>query len=582
MNTLERSGLETIQKIGLTAFGELGHVQVLKVRPNAAVDVGQNFEFDYFVLYGTMCLVGEMSGTGGEQHIKEKYKRFRNNYMMLTAGFDVSVFDHFNIPDDERYLFEQVIEFRAFFIAHEHEKFDVQFPPVPNIAIIYQRDWETIKQYAEFMGEYAKGPFLKLAGIRLAQGMGKALRIKGAENSLVHIGGRTIATGVNSKVDVFTFIAHPADLLPIAEVFRRELLPIVAVDNDDNYQRPLDLNKLRSMQQLVNSSNFMFPNSILITLNENCYYDRAQKILDIPMVSGAVSVIDGQHRLFSYASNEISLQIREKASILVTAISFPRISNRLSLQHSARTFIEINQAQKKISSDHIDEIAYSVLGDSYARALAAQVILRCNQHYRKPLHGLFRSSRTTGGVFRAATVIGDLAHITDLKIIKKLVNGNSKASEGYCNLFEVQSIGDLATPDTMISQGVICLEKYFGAVKRVFTKDWPERGANKGSTLEYTKVLSGFVRLLGQFIKEGMNWEQVEEQLKTIRANVLKKRGLGESTQNLVFPKNDQLVPDDSQSISATFIFLNTNRQNPTSIQEVRQLRSRSNLHSSA
>ena len=52
MNDLESSGLETLKKMKLKSFGNLGHRQISTVLPEVAVSVGEHFEFDYFVLYG--------------------------------------------------------------------------------------------------------------------------------------------------------------------------------------------------------------------------------------------------------------------------------------------------------------------------------------------------------------------------------------------------------------------------------------------------------------------------------------------------------------------------------------------------
>lgn len=283
MNDLEKSGLDTLEKMGLKCFGDLGHLRIADVFPYAAVPQGEHFEFDYFVLCGDKCLVGEMSGLSDAKDIHKKYKNFQRNFGFLLAARDTSFFDHFNIPSKDKHLFRQVKSLQAFFIVSNCEQFDVNLQTIPNIAIIYRGDWNTIKSYAEAFGKFAQYPFLKLINVTEPHDIGKDLRFEVGNNKLIHIPSRVIAKDVNIKADVFTFVARPTDLLNIAEVFRRELMPVVTADN--RYQRPLDFRKLRSMKKLVLDRNFTFPNSILISLDAKCSYNKHTGELRIPVTA---------------------------------------------------------------------------------------------------------------------------------------------------------------------------------------------------------------------------------------------------------------------------------------------------------
>lgn len=575
MNELEQRGLDTLKKMNLKCFGDLGHHQILKVFPDASVSPDEHFEFDYFVLYGTICLVGEMSGISDRSEIKKKYKAFQRNFSFLTSAKDNNFFDHFDIPPQDRYLFNQVRSLRAFFIANEHERHDLNLSSINNISVIYHGDWNTFEHYVGYMGKFAQYPFLKLISISGLRDIGKDLRFEQDKNKLIYEPDRVVANGTEVKADVFTFVAHPADLLTIAEVFRRELMPIFTVAEDNQYQRSLDFKKMKAMEKLVANSNFTFPNSILISLDKQCIYNHKEKKLIIPMEYGNISIIDGQHRLFSYANINLTEEIRENAKILVTAIRFQTTDSFLALQCCAKTFVEINTEQKRVSSDHINEIAYSVLGRKYPRALAAQVILRCNHRFGKALYGMFTSSQVTGGIFKAATVIESLAAITSLETISKLIQTKSgkraKNKLGYLNLFD-KDLEDLSDASTFIEQGVICLEHYFYHVKRIFREDWPKRNDGtilQETTLSYTKVFSAFIRLLNQFLLEGLNWEALEQELGEIRANIISIRKLPSNYNGIILKKDTLEIPDDQPSVSDTFKFLNKNRSKPTSISEI-------------
>lgn len=574
MNDLEKSGLDTLEKMELKCFGDLGHLRIADVFPDAFVSDEEHIEFDYFILHGNTCLVGEMSGISDKSDIKKRYRTFQRNFSLLASAKDTKFFDWFNIPSHDRHLFDQIKSYQAFFIAHEHERHDLNLTDIKNIAVIYRGDWCTIERYAGYMGKYAQYPFLKLVGITDLRDIGKDLRFELDKNKLMYEPSRVVTTGMEVKADVFTFIAHPTDLLTIAEVFRRELMPIFAVPEDNQYQRALDFKKMKDMEKLVVNLNFTFPNNILISLDKKCVYNMKEKKLIIPMEYGNISIIDGQHRLFSYANLNITNEIRDNAKILVTALRFQTDDPNVALRFCAKTFVEINTEQKRVSSDHINEIAYSVLGQTFPRALAAQVILRCN-HRPGALYGMFTSSQITGGIFKAATAIESLAGITSLDTLKKIDQAKNrrqaKMKLGYLNLLG-KDLVDLLDAETFITRSVISLERYFNYVKRVFVQDWPKDKNGKlvqETTLSYTKVFSAFIKLLNQFLSEGLNWEEIEQELRKIRKNIISKLNYPEDYNDLILKKGIAAIPDDQPSVSDTFKFLNKNRDNPTAIDEI-------------
>ena len=569
----ERKALDIFLSMDLKAYGDLGHIQLATVFPDLSFSSSKHFEFDFFILFGDTCLVGELSGLGGKRNIERKYSTFRDNFSLLKSTDNASdVFTHFNIPKKDRYLFAEVQNFKAFFIAEKHECFDVKLKPVKNVSIIYKNEWNILESYVDTIGHYAKYPFLKILSITKLDGQGTDKRFNEEENSLMRLPSKRIVKYPNIRVDVFTFVASPAELLSMSEVFRRELMPVMT--SDRSYQRPLVFKKLSDMRDLVSDSGFMFPNSILVTLNESCHYDRKNKILRIPMEYGSISIIDGQHRLFSYASTELTDELRKNAQILVTALKYNTNDATEITRCSAATFVDINQNQKKITSSHIDEIAYSVLGQETPRALAAQIILLLNQSPSNPCSGLFSSPQTTEGTIKAATVIGSLSAITSLKNINSLVTVNSGKKYpnklGYEILFDVKNITELSNAEFLIKKGVHCLKKYFFKVRGVFDKDWTSRGIAEESTLRYTKVFAALIKLLGEFVKEGLDWNDVEEELKNIKKNILQKRNLSNDYAGVVLKKGDTHIPDDEPSVSSSYKFLTQNRNAPVSIQDIK------------
>lgn len=576
MNQLETDGLTVLGDMDLMCFGDLGDVPACAVAPNAMVSRQENLEFDYFVLHRGVCLVGEISGLSNESDLRRKYRTFCQNVRLLASADRMHRFDPFQIPREARHLFREVRSVQAFFIAAQLERFDVDLGPIAGVSVLYHSDWQTLASYATAFRRYAQGPFFRLVGVNDVWDAERDLRFEAQGHNLLRLPSRFVAGGLEVRADVFTMVTSPADLLEVAEVFRRELMPIVAVDTRNRYQRPLDFAKLAKMRELIIREDFMFPNSILVALDSACRYDQQDGRLYVPMIYGAVSVIDGQHRLYAYAMREVPDEIRRNARILVTALKFDTEVAEELLRSSARAFVEINRTQKRISSNHIDEIAYPVLGEDYPRALAAQVILRANQRPRGSLSGLFRSSQTTAGVYHAATVIAHLAGSLNLGTIASLISadGTDKAlrRQGYESLFGTK-VEQLAQAPELIERAAGCLQRYFDIVARVFASDWPRRGEANDSSLGYTKVFAAFVRLLSEFIREGLDWCRVELELTRIRCNILAARGVDPDRTPLVLDRTDPTVPDDQPSVTDTFKYLSANRSAPTTISEIQQPR---------
>jgi DGQHR domain-containing protein len=582
----EQSGIELFKRLGFQCFGNTGQIKKRDLFPNTdTLGSGEHLEFDYLLPYNELCIVGEITGRINKQDVKNKYEKFRNHVNLFSSSHlklkeAVELFD---IPDESRRLFDSVKSIKPFFVIPEHERYDIDLGIQSGIPVLYRSDWNMLQKYAEYMASYTKNLFLNLINISSLDDQEKDLRIEAAKNRLVHEPNRIIAD-VATRADIFTFIISPEDLLPITEVLRRELMPLMPPKQrertDNMYQRPLDFAKLREMVKLARKERFMFPNSILVALDEDCSYE--EDVLRIPLKYGAISLIDGQHRLFSYASQDVPNESRHRARLLVTALKFRTSDKAEILRCSAKTFIEINQNQKRISSEHIDEIAYSVLSEETPRALAAQIILRANQRHRKVLESMFITRQTSGGFYKAATVITALAPIVSLKTISSLkrakLDGKLTQRKGYENLFrkeEETEILDLSklfdNSENIIQRGVMVLERYSAFVKKTFNSDWPKNDTDKGSSLQYTKIFSAFVKLLNQFICENLDWNDIEEELKKIRTNILVMQELTDGYRGIVLSKNIEEIPDKGETVKISFQFFNENRFRPTKLSEVKK-----------
>lgn len=125
--------------------------------------------------------------------------------------------------------------------------------------------------------------------------------------------------------DLYTFTISPYRLLSIAHVHRKDELPLLQ-DNNYNYQRLLNHEKLQEIRRnVLIDSDFVFPSNILVILSKECKYCQDgvnNSYLYIPEKYGSISIIDGQHRLFSYADEKVEFIMQNSCQIQVTAMSF--------------------------------------------------------------------------------------------------------------------------------------------------------------------------------------------------------------------------------------------------------------------
>lgn len=125
----------------------------------------------------------------------------------------------------------------------------------------------------------------------------------------------------------------------------------------------------------------------------------------------------------------------------------------------------------------------------------------------------------------------------------------------------------------LVEKGTIALERYFNEVFSIFRYDKPTNRKEIKSSFAYSKFWAGFVDLLSIFIEEGLNWNQVRDELTKIKSNVMQLREVDISqsdkfTDPLFFAK-DPKIPDASSSPKKTCTFLNKNRQKPMSVQNL-------------
>jgi DGQHR domain-containing protein len=560
--------------MGVSVHAANKQVLLRELEPRGPHGAHDHFEIDFVAVHGATCVIGEVTARKDKREVERKYAKFRHQFDVIRRVPPTDeTWQMLGVSRREaRAEFTDVTEFRAMFIATNVEPFDVDLAAVPNVALFYRADWSLLRAYAENLGAYAANHLLHR--LDMAAGVNEdAIAVTKQHHSLVVAKRRRIVSQSAETANVFTFEISPYKLLPIAQVFRRDELPNLSVDTGGDYQRPLITAKLRHIRQhiLKPTEDFLFPSSILVVLGEDCEYQERRGRLLIPSVYGNVEVIDGQHRLFSYADIDVEKQHGRRARILVTAVLFAAdVAERR--RYSARTFVEINTNQTRIASSHADAIAYGVLGDTTPKALAAAVLLRVNEE-KGASYGIFKTHQTRLGKVAAPTVAVALRPLTSLDECKRLrrprTPGDQLRARGYEQLFGARP-GRMTQAPQLITRATSALKTYFRHARQIFPHDWPDRKPQKKySSFEFAKVMAGLVTLFDHFVSEGLSWDEVVAQLEVIRANVAQHRGVPATGAMLFDYTNDPGVPSSDHKTRDDFRYFDANRGGPTPITEL-------------
>lgn len=562
---LEDFGKEVFERLGVRCFHRLQHARLIQIDPSGSYSNNEHLEFDYLIPLDRICIIGEITSRHQSRDLERKYQRYRRHYNILAARpFEDRVWRLLGVPEQHISRFRNVEALRGFYISTALQKYDVSLPEVPNIARFYKSDWESLCEYSSSIGKYAEHHFLSLFDVPLRRGR------RPLEITATRTRDRKVLSGRVGSADVYTFEASPYELLPLSRVYRSDTLPDLSPASGSKYQRALIPDKLDKIRRTVlTEPTFMFPGSILVVLSSGCEYRPEQRTLLIPEMYGSVEVIDGQHRLFSYADEEVEARCSD-CRIMVTGIQFHEQDQNAASRYSAKTFIEINTNQTTVRRSHVDAIRYPLLGETTPRALAAQIIWQANET-NGAVYGLFKTNQTSLGVIPTTTVLTSLKALTSLEAIGKLGNVTRTAGrrrrQGYENLFG-ETIERLVEPEELIKKGKICFIRYFNTVADVFRHDWPKRERTNPSSLAFAKVMAAFVKLLARFVAEGLDWPDVKVQLETIRTNVMQLRSM-RRYDDVLFDPDEPSIPDARQSPAYAYRFLDRNRTSATPIGDV-------------
>lgn len=565
---LEREGVLLFTQMGLPCVGGLVQAELQALDPGGAHAKGDHLEFDLLVPYENVCLVGEITARSDPKRLRDKYERYIQHLNLLRhVGPTEATWRRIGVPEDRLREFRKVREIRGLFIATRLGIYEAPLRPHANVVRMYREDWTLLRSYVTAIGDSARFPFLATFELGGLPGQ-DALYVRRESQNLVYTPARSIAQGVG-PADVFTFETSPYKLLPLARVFRRDLLPSAGDTPVANYQRPLMPEKLEGIRRnLLCDRDFMFPVSILVVLSAECRYEEAAGTLTIPADYGAVAVIDGQHRLFSYASPEIKAIIQHDAKMMVTAVRFNELTADEIVQASARMFVEINTNQTRVARSHLDAIAFPLLGDTSPRALAAQVLQRINNRAGSPISGHFDVEGNGSGVPIEA-VLGRLARLVDRRWLRLVTSSRTceSASEGtraryaaMCALFDVERLEDLEDPELLVQKAGVLFGRFLTDVKRTFRHDWHGTAGRDAGWFASGTVMAALTSLLLRLAREGQQWADVSRTLEAIRAHVVERCGLKTYDRPILDSHVHPEIPDPHARQQEVYRFLSTNR----------------------
>lgn len=152
--------------------------------------------------------------------------------------------------------------------------------------------------------------------------------------------------------DFYAFVATPEQLLKISFVNHRTL-------NDPrsapSYQRLISKNRMKKIQGFLLDGGF-FPTNIILNFSKKprCEIREKNELFGIQFVNmylpssyKSAWVIDGQHRLYSFAALD---DLRKTESVFVIAF------DGISKEEEANLFVEINHEQKSVPKTLLDDL----------------------------------------------------------------------------------------------------------------------------------------------------------------------------------------------------------------------------------
>ena len=563
----EKQVLKTLKGMGIKCYGEHGQIPLQELYPNS--QPGHHLEIDIICFVENICILVET--TTQKNRNREKIKKFIRHCQLVEDSLlsPHQLFTLFGgIPEEERSNFTRISDWRYMYIGTSSELItqnisSESYPETDRLHIFNEENWEYLKTLELTIKKAAQYEFLASININPSDIGDASLGGEILTKRCLEITNKTLFSGESDvSADLFVVTFKPEELLRIARVLRYQGQPMAissGASTGSGYQRILIPDKLKKIRDFVNNDpKVAFPTNLTLVLSKEC--KKQDEDLHIPSKYASIDVVDGQHRLFSYALS--SDQVRDGALLIATAIKFNTDDEQEINRYAARTFITINSEQTKVKRDLLYLISYDVLGDKSPESIAAKILKECDSRERLSriftLRAFIKKNRFGQPPIPIISIVKELARI-------------SKPEELEAIHFTLERSGStFDAPEELIRAGVELLERYFSQISDVFSDDWGE----VDSLLMCANYIGAFIRLLATFVDNEFTMKQIEQELRKIKQNIVEKYSEGRAEGHIhVFnpnafqlPRNGEdeegleSIPSKKDGIPKIYRFLNANR----------------------
>ena len=566
----ERQELKTLGEMGIKCYGKHSQIPLRALHPRS--QSGRHLEIDIVCLVGNICILIET--TTETNNNSRKITRFiQHSELVVSSSLDrrelFSLFE--GIPEEELINFTGVSDWRYLYIGTSPELITDDiipegYPETNRLHIFNVENWEYFKMLARTINEAAQYEFLASVGINPGDIGDASLGRETLDKRYLELTNKTLFSGQTDVLaDLFVITFKPKELLRIARVLRYQGQPMaISSETSTNqqgsgYQRILIPDKLRKLHNFVNNDpRVAFPTNLTLVLSNECRKDGMY--LKIPSKYASIDVIDGQHRLFSYALS--SEQVCNEALLIATAIKFNTDDEQETNRYAARTFITINSEQTKVKRDLLYLISYDVLGDTRAESIAAKILKECDSRERLAkifaLSAFIKKNQFNQQPIPIISIIKELARISKPEKLEAIRFTLDKQAS------------DLGESEELIQIGVELLERYFYHIAGVFPDDW----GKENSLLMCANYIGAFIRLLSTLVDCRFTIDRIRQELREIKQNIVEEYNKGRSEEYTCvfnpnafrYPQNEEDeeeaegIPSKKDGIPKIYRFLDRNR----------------------
>lgn len=302
----------------------------------------------------------------------------------------------------------------------------------------------------------------------------------------------------------YLFLISPADLLKISFV------PHMGKTDEsrlDTYQRLVEKSRIKKIAEYITEEGGVFPTNIVVNFDVKPQFERNKMGSDvgtlyIPNVFKSAHIIDGQHRLYSYAG------LKEAETAILPVIAF----DEMDRGKQSELFVNINAEQKKVKRSNLDQIsAYqNWSSDSEADRMIGLPVMIIESLNEKTKSIFYKRISSETKATNTTMTFGELSKtLKGLKLFGTRGRGKNKAMI-YPEMLFCNNV------DESLEQGVSAINQFFGYFydnSLKFKQDW-DRG-NDGIMSR-----NGVVVPLLRIFKEILSFIDKIERVKTVNQNL--------------------------------------------------------------